>query len=125
MLRRNIIKDQDNRIKQAVKTYFAVQHKMSKTRLELVKFVAEKLGTEEPDEITSTTSPDTNYQRDIVSAVDTAWEEIQLMHEGVWHWRREQKTLSTVASTRQQSQLRAGEATGGRQRGQHENQDRR
>lgn len=71
------------------------------TKLELVQFVARKMGTEDPDDITSTTSPATDYISDIVDAVDTAWEEIQLMHEGMWHWRREQQTLATVASTRE------------------------
>lgn len=71
------------------------------TRLELVQFVARKLGTEDPDDITSTTSPATDYIGDLVNAVDTAWEEIQIMHEGVWHWRREQQTLATVAATRE------------------------
>lgn len=71
------------------------------TRLELVQFVARKLGTEDPDEITSTTSPATDYISDLVEAVDVAWEEIQIMHEGAWHWRREQQTVDTVAATRE------------------------
>lgn len=71
------------------------------TRLELVQFVARTLGTEDPDEITSTTSPATDYISDIVAAVDAAWDEIQVMHEGGWHWRREQQTFNTVASTRE------------------------
>jgi len=71
------------------------------TRLELVQFVAQKLGTQDPVEITSTTSPATDYISDIVEAVDAAWEEIQIMHEGAWHWRREQQTLATVASDRE------------------------
>lgn len=70
------------------------------TKLELAKFIAKKTGTEDPDDITSTTSPSTDYQADIIEALDSVWEEIQLMHEGVWHWRREQQTVATVAGTR-------------------------
>lgn len=64
------------------------------TRLELAQFVAEKLGTEDIDDFTSTTLPADDYQRLIVNYVDIAWDEIQTMHEGVWHWRREQVTGS-------------------------------
>ena len=71
------------------------------TRLELVQFVAQNLGTEDRDEITSTTSPNRDYTRDIVEAVDAAWEEIQVMHEGTWHWRREQQTFDTAVSDRE------------------------
>jgi len=63
--------------------------------------VAQKLGTEDADDITSTTSPDTDYIGDIVEAVDTAWEEIQVMHEGAWHWRRKQTTFALAATTRE------------------------
>lgn len=70
------------------------------TRLQLVQFVARTLGTVDPDEITSTTSPATDYISDLVEAVDAASEEIELMHEGGWHWRRIQQTFNTVASTR-------------------------
>ena len=68
------------------------------TRLELVKMVAQKLGTADPDDITSTTSPDTDYISDIVESVDAAWEEIQIMHEGVWHWRRTQTSFNTTTN---------------------------
>lgn len=69
-------------------------------RLDLVKFTAQKLGTKNRDEITSTTTVTSTYVRDIIEAVDTAWLAIQTLHEGVWHWRRHQATLNTVAGQR-------------------------
>ena len=69
-------------------------------RLDLVKFAAQKLGTKDRDEISSTTTVTSKYVRDIIEAVDTAWLAIQTLHEGVWHWRRKQASFDTVAHQR-------------------------
>ena len=60
------------------------------TRLALTKRLGQWSGTKAPSEITSTTSPDDDHVRDLVSYIDQAWIDIQISQNSRWDWMQNQ-----------------------------------
>lgn len=63
--------------------------------LELVKRLAQEAGTIEPDKIT-TVAGQTGHIRDLVTWINQAWYEIQLMHDN-WRWMVKKATMTLTA----------------------------